>query len=93
MFKVTSKVYFPSYKNLVSPIYIKVNVLNIVVCSESVSKPLDIICKTCLESGYFPSEWKKGKVFVPVHEKGTNKLLKIIPQFLCYQFARKSLSE
>ena len=63
------------------------------MCEESVCKPLDIICKTCLESGCFPSEWKKAKVVVPVHEKGRNKLLKTIPQFLWYQFAQKSLSE
>ena len=50
------------------------------------------IFKTCLESDKFPLEYKKAKV-VPVHEKGINKLLKIIPLFIRYQFARKSLNE
>ena len=49
------------------------------MCEESVCKPLDIICKTCLESGYFPSQWKKAKVVVPVHEKGEKETIKNYP--------------
>ena len=37
-----------------------------------VSKSLDIICKICLESGEFLSEWKKVKV-VPVYKKERKK--------------------
>ena len=34
----------------------------------SIRKPLEIIFKSCLESGIFPREWKKANV-VPVHKK------------------------
>ena len=56
------------------------------LCGEPACKPLDIIYKTWLESGKFPSEWKKAKA-VPVHKKGIKKLLRIIPLTLSYQFA------
>ena len=38
------------------------------VCGESVYRPLNIIFKTCLNTGNFPLEWKKGNV-VPIHKK------------------------
>ena len=36
-----------------------------------------MIFKTCLNTGKFPSEWKKGNV-VPIHKKMTSKML-ILP--------------
>ena len=54
------------------------------LCGESVCKQLD--------TGKFPLESEKAKV-APVHRKGRNKLLKTIPQLLCYQYAWKSLNE
>ena len=39
------------------------------LCSDSVLPPLELIFKSCLESGTFPSEWKKANV-VLVHKKG-----------------------
>ena len=36
------------------------------ICESSIYKPLEIIFKSCLESGIFPREWKKANV-VPVH--------------------------
>ena len=36
---------------------------------------LKLIFKSCLESGKFPSEWKKTNV-VPVHEKGDKQISK-----------------
>ena len=38
-------------------------------------KPLNFLCKSCLEIGYFLSEWKKDNV-VPVFKKGNKQLLK-----------------
>ena len=38
------------------------------LCGESVCKPLDAICKTCLKSVKFPLESEKAEV-VPVHKK------------------------
>ena len=39
------------------------------LCDEFSCKPLDIICKTCLEPVKFPSELKKAK-FDPIRKKG-----------------------
>ena len=37
------------------------------ICGESISKPLEIIFKSCTEKGQFPNKWKKANV-VPVHK-------------------------
>ena len=31
----------------------------LIICGESISKPLEIIFKSCFEKGQFPNEWKK----------------------------------
>ena len=46
------------------------------LCGESIYKPLNLIFKSCLEIGQFPSDWKKANV-VPVVKKGDRQLLKI----------------
>ena len=38
------------------------------LCGEATWKPLNIIFKTCLNTGTFPSEWKKDNV-VQIHKK------------------------
>ena len=38
------------------------------LCGEAICRPLNIIFKTCLNTGKFPSEWKKGNV-VPIYKK------------------------
>ena len=45
------------------------------LCDASLCKPLELIFKSCLESGKFPLEWKKANV-VPAHKKGDKQLLK-----------------
>ena len=40
-------------------------------CSESILKPLELIFKSCIESGKFLIKWKKVNV-VPVHKKMTS---------------------
>ena len=45
------------------------------LCGESISKPLEIIFKSCIEKGQFTNEWKKVNV-VPVHKKGDKKALR-----------------
>ena len=40
------------------------------VCGPSVYNPLEIIFNQCLETGVFPTEWKKGNI-VPIHKKGS----------------------
>ena len=44
------------------------------VCGPSIYKPLEIIFNQCLETGVFPSEWKKGNI-VPIHKKGDKQML------------------
>ena len=45
------------------------------LCGESIYKPLNLIFKSCLKTGQFPSEWKKANV-VPVFKKGDKQLVK-----------------
>ena len=44
------------------------------VCGPSIYKPVGIIFKQCLQTGVFPSEWKKGNI-VPIHKKGDKQML------------------
>ena len=44
------------------------------ICGESILKPLELIFKSCIESGKFPIEWKKANV-VPVHKKSNKQLI------------------
>ena len=44
------------------------------VCGPSIYKSLEIIFNQCLETGVFPSEWKKSNI-VPVHKKGDKQML------------------
>ena len=50
------------------------------LCGDSVLAPLELIFKSCLKSGTFPSEWKRTNV-VPVHKKGDEQSLKIITPY------------
>ena len=45
------------------------------LCGEAICRPLNIIFKTCLNTGKFPSEWKKGNV-VPIHKKDDKRNVK-----------------
>ena len=45
------------------------------LCGETIYKPLNLIFKCCLETGQFPSDWKKANV-VPAFRKGDKQLLK-----------------
>ena len=38
------------------------------LCGEAICRPLNVIFKTCLNTGKFASEWKKGNV-APIHKK------------------------
>ena len=46
------------------------------LCDVSLCKPLELIFKSCFESGKFSLEWKKANV-VPAYKKGDKQLLKI----------------
>ena len=45
------------------------------ICDNSICKPLKLFFQSSLESGKFPSEWKKAKV-LPVHKKGDKQILR-----------------
>ena len=44
------------------------------ICDVSICKPSELIFRSCLENGKFPTEWKKANV-VPVHKKGDEQNL------------------
>ena len=44
------------------------------LCNLTVTKPLSIIYKNCLQQGVFPDEWKKGNI-IPVHKKNSKQIL------------------
>ena len=45
------------------------------ICDKSICKPLELIFKSCIRHGKFPSEWKMTNV-VPVHKKSDKQILK-----------------
>ena len=45
------------------------------ICSKALGKPLEMIFKSCVIKGEYPSEWKKANE-VPVYEKGNRQSLK-----------------
>ena len=46
----------------------KISIWMLQLCGNSICKPLELIFQQAMESGSFPSEWKKGNV-VPIHKK------------------------
>ena len=54
-------------------IYDAISILMLKICDESISKPLEIIFKSCIQKGQFPSEWKKENA-VTVHKKDDNQV-------------------
>ena len=45
------------------------------ICGKTICKPLECICRECLNTGLFPLEWKKTNL-VPVYKKGDKQCLK-----------------
>ena len=52
----------------------KISIRMLQICGNSICKPLELIFKQSMESGSFPSEWKKGNV-VPIHKKDDKQCL------------------
>ena len=44
------------------------------ICGSAICEPLAIIFKQCVDTGIFPSEWKKGNI-VSIHKKGYKQTL------------------
>ena len=53
----------------------KVSIRMLQLCGNSICKPLELIFHQAMESGSFPSEWKKGNM-VPIHKKDDKQCLK-----------------
>ena len=53
----------------------KISICIIKICGKSLCRPLEMIFKSCIIKGEFPSEWKKANV-VPVHKKSDKPSLK-----------------
>ena len=60
------------------------------VCGPSIYKPLEIIFNQCIETGVFPSDWKKSNI-VSIHEKGDKWILKKVPPVLLLTICGKIL--
>ena len=46
----------------------RINIQMLKICGLSICKTLEVIFKSCIESGIFPLEWKKANAF-PVHKR------------------------
>ena len=53
----------------------KISIRILQLCGNSICKPLDLIIQEAIESGSFPSEWKKRNV-VPIHKRDDKQCLK-----------------
>ena len=51
-----------------------ISIRRLKICGGSILKPLELIFKSCIESGNFRIEWKKANV-VPVHKKNNKHLI------------------
>ena len=53
----------------------KISIRMLQLCGNSICNPLELIFQQTMESGSFPSEWKKRNVF-PIHKKDDKRCLK-----------------
>ena len=58
-----------------------ISIRMIKICGESISKPLQMIFKSCIQNGTFPNEWRKANI--PIHKKGDTDL------FCCFRFVER----
>ena len=54
--------------------YNGISIRMIKLCAFSITKPLHILLKSCLENECFPNEWKKENI-VPAYKKGDKQLI------------------
>ena len=52
-----------------------ISIFMLKLCGEAICRLLNIIFKTCLNTGKFSSKWKKGK-FIPIHKKDDKQNVK-----------------
>ena len=44
------------------------------ICDEALVKPLSLIYKNCIDTGFFPDIWKKSNI-VPVYKRGDKQII------------------
>ena len=54
--------------------YDEISIRMIKLCSSSISKPLHVIFRNCLEIELFPKEWEKAKTIL-IHKKGGKQFI------------------
>ena len=52
----------------------EISIRMIKLCASSISKPLHLIFRNCLETESFPKDWEKA-IIIPVHKKGDKQLI------------------
>ena len=53
----------------------QISIRMIRICDKAICKPLHLIFSSCIESGTFPTEWKKANV-VPIHKRDDKQNVK-----------------
>ena len=69
-----------------------ISIWMIKICDASICKPLELIFRSCLENGKFPTERKRANVNPP-HKKGDKQNLKNYCQYICFLLLEKYLKE
>ena len=54
--------------------YDDISIRMLKICDKSITRPLYIIFKSCLNAGYFPKAWKKANV-IPLHKKNNKNIV------------------
>ena len=62
--------------------YDGISIRMVKLCNLTITKPLPIIYKTCLQQGVFPDDWKKGLLYKLKSNGIDGNLLKLITSFL-----------
>ena len=52
----------------------EISVSMIKICDEALVKPLSLIYKNCIDTGFFPDIWKKSNI-VPVYKRGDKQII------------------
>ena len=53
----------------------QISICMVQICDKAICKPLHLIFSSSMESGIFPTEWKKANV-VPIHERDDKQNIK-----------------
>ena len=68
----------------------EISIHMIKLCASSISKPLHLIFRNCLETESFPKEWKKAKI-IPVHCSSSLFLNEVLSKILQWGYKWKML--